>query len=786
MLPTTLLIIVGMGTIAFVSYLTTKRALEEALTSQMRVIAAGISENMNTLVNRTKLDLTAWSRQETIQQMPQTFSSDESILPKANQLLIFLCDTYQFYESVVITNGNGEVVASSTSEHIRHFSIADRSYFQRAMKGEIVVSEVLADKSSGKPVFTIAVPIKNASNVPVGVLVGVIDVTYLTKLYIDPVKIGETGYAYIWDSNGVMLAHPDPKMILTAETSKEDFGQRIMKQGSGEISYQWRGVSKIAVFDKSANTGWIVVLTAGTKEVFAPVGRLGLINLGVTLLVSVAGILVIVLLIRSILAPIMQSMRFANAIAEGDLSATIAAHRADELGNLTQSLHDMKSRIARALQEMTGVLHGIQQGNLAARGVPDQFPGAWRELIVGLNAVTDAFVAPITHTAEQLDRLAKGDLPEIIATEAPGDFNLIRKNLNALIFAMKEITQLAERMAEGNLMAKLDERSDRDRLMQALNEMVRHLREVVGNVKAIAGHVAENSQNLSAGAAEMSEGVAEQAASAEEVSSSMEEMTANIRQNSENALQTEKIAMKVAEDAKKSRESVSQTVTAMRDITKKVSIIEEIARQTHMLSLNATIEAARAQEYGKGFAVVAAEVRSLSARVETAAQEINDVADSSIHVAEKAGDMLDMLVPDVQRTAELVQEIAAASREQNLGSEQINKALQQLDHVTQQNASIAQNFANTAGELAIQAEQLQTIIAFFVAEEGEREEDEESLDEEQPPALAPGRAHSKAALKKPSARKAAEKDRRKHGQRREAVVVEEAEKDEYDDDFERF
>jgi methyl-accepting chemotaxis protein len=211
----------------------------------------------------------------------------------------------------------------------------------------------------------------------------------------------------------------------------------------------------------------------------------------------------------------------------------------------------------------------------------------------------------------------------------------------------------------------------------------------------------------------MSQGATEQAATAEEVSSSMEEMAANIRQNADNAFQMEQIALQSAENARDSGKAVAEAVIAMKAIAKKITIIEEIARQTNMLSLNATIEAAKAQEHGKGFAVVAAEVRGLAERSRQAAEEINELASSSVAVAERARDKLTVLVPNIQRTAELVQEISAASREQYSGVEQINRAIQQLDQIIQQNASNSEEIASTAEELAGQAQQLQQTMVFF-------------------------------------------------------------------------
>jgi len=198
----------------------------------------------------------------------------------------------------------------------------------------------------------------------------------------------------------------------------------------------------------------------------------------------------------------------------------------------------------------------------------------------------------------------------------------------------------------------------------------------------------------------------------------MEQMTSNIMQNADNAQQTEKIAVKSAEDAREGGSAVAETVTAMKEIANKISIIEEIARQTNMLALNAAIEAARAGEHGKGFAVVAAEVRRLAERSQTAAGEINRLSASSVQIAEKAGDMLSRIVPAIQKTADLVQEIHSSSREQATGADQIAKAVIQLDQVIQQNAAASEEMASTCDELRAQGDQLQTVVAFFRTDDG--------------------------------------------------------------------
>ncbi len=253
-----------------------------------------------------------------------------------------------------------------------------------------------------------------------------------------------------------------------------------------------------------------------------------------------------------------------------------------------------------------------------------------------------------------------------------------------------------------------------------LNTMIENIRKTVIGVKSTSGNVIVSSQELQNSSEQISQGTTQQAASAEEASSSVEEMNATIRQNAENAQQTEKIAIKSAADAIESGKAVSETVGAMREIAGKISIIEEIARQTNLLALNAAIEAARAGEHGKGFAVVAAEVRKLAERSQVAASEISHLSATSVEVAEKAGQMLAKLVPDIQQTAALVQEISAASNEQSQGAGQINAAIQELNQVIQQNAGAAEEMASTADKLASQADELERSVAFFKLNGGDQ------------------------------------------------------------------
>jgi methyl-accepting chemotaxis protein len=274
---------------------------------------------------------------------------------------------------------------------------------------------------------------------------------------------------------------------------------------------------------------------------------------------------------------------------------------------------------------------------------------------------------------------------------------------------------IANAVAAGDLTqtAEVQSNDEVGDLVTALNGTVEKLREVVGQVTSAAENMSSGSQELSASAEQLSQGSTEQASSTEEASSSMEEMAANVKQNAENAQTTEKMATQSAQDAEASGVAVGKAVEAMQTIAQKINIVQEIARQTDLLALNAAVEAARAGEHGKGFAVVASEVRKLAERSQAAAAEIGTLSTDTVKVAQEAGSMLAKLVPDIKKTAELVEEITAACREQDVGSTQINQAIQQLDKVTQQNAAASEEVSATSEELAAQAEQLQSTIAFF-------------------------------------------------------------------------
>ncbi|MBY5571544.1 HAMP domain-containing protein [Rhizobium leguminosarum] len=362
--------------------------------------------------------------------------------------------------------------------------------------------------------------------------------------------------------------------------------------------------------------------------------------------------------------------------------------------------------INNGLKKITTVANAVAIGDLNQK-VDVRTNDEIKDLINTVNTMT----ANLRATAALADQIALGDL----STDAKplSDKDTLGIAMQSMISNLRTTAGIADQIANGDLTVSPKPLSDKDALGIALEQMVERLRGVVADAISAAENVSSGSQELSASSEQVSQGATEQAASAEEASASMEEMASNIKQNADNAAQTEKIARQSAKDAEASGEAVSRAVEAMRTIAQKIGIVQEIARQTDLLALNAAVEAARAGEHGKGFAVVASEVRKLAERSQSAAAEISSMSSDTVTAAQEAGEMLGRLVPDIRKTAELVSEISAACREQDIGAAQINEAIQQLDKVTQQNAGASEQMSATSEELASQAEELQTSIAFF-------------------------------------------------------------------------
>ena len=384
------------------------------------------------------------------------------------------------------------------------------------------------------------------------------------------------------------------------------------------------------------------------------------------------------LLIKSIITPIEQALRVANSLADGNLDVSIQIESNDEAGQLLMAMDNMVKKLGALITDIeTLVTAAVEQGDFSHKIALEDRQGYIKrvsELLNRLSHVTDTSLEDVMRIATAL---SKGDLTQRIDEPYPGIFGQTKDGLN--------------------------------RTITALTNIIEEVRNAADNLTNASNQVSNTAQALS-------QATSEQAASVEETSASIEQMSASINQNTENAKITDSMASNSVLEATEGGQSVQQTVTAMQQIAKKVSIIDDIAYQTNLLALNAAIEAARAGEHGKGFAVVAAGVRKLAERSQIAAQEIGELSSDSVSKAERAGNLLERIVPSIRKTSDLVQEINAASGEQASAANQISLAMNQLNQVTQQNAASSEELAATAEEMSSQASELQQTMAFFALE----------------------------------------------------------------------
>ncbi|CAK0759792.1 methyl-accepting chemotaxis protein [Gammaproteobacteria bacterium] len=381
----------------------------------------------------------------------------------------------------------------------------------------------------------------------------------------------------------------------------------------------------------------------------------------------------------SVTRPLDKAVTLIGRIGRGDIPDPVQETWPGEFDGIRESLNTAGVAIHTLIEDVRVLTQAGADGQLAVRANTARHQGDYQRIVAGFNATLDAVVAPVTEVMRVMAAVEKGDLSQQIAAQYLGMLGQLRDSVN------NTITQLAHTIEE---------------------------------VHHTSGELANAAAQVEATAQALSQATSEQAASVEETSAAVEQMSASITQNADNAKVTDTRATQAAAEAREGGSAVIETVSAMKQIANKIVIIDDIAYQTNLLALNAAIEAARAGEHGKGFAVVAAEVRKLAERSQVAAQEIGELATSSVQLAEKAGNLLGAIVPAITTTSDLVQEIAAASKEQSSGVGQINTAMNQLSQLTQTNASSSEELAATAEELGAQVTQLQDLVAFFqVAEQ---------------------------------------------------------------------
>jgi len=442
-------------------------------------------------------------------------------------------------------------------------------------------------------------------------------------------------------------------------------------------------------------------------------------------------------LLEAVINPLNMAANYVEKLSQGDVPAEITEEYQGDFNIIKNNLNAC-GRAIHALISDAGLLSdAAEKGLLSTRADASKHQGDFRKIVEGVNNTLDNVIGPLNVAAECVNRISKGDIPELITAQYHGDFNLIKDNLNTCISAINRLVHdanmLSEAAADGRVSTRADatqHQGDFRKVVEGVNATLETIVEPIAAVKEAVETITTAANEISSGNSDLSQRTEQQASNLEQTASSMEELASTVKQNAENAKQANQLALAASEVAVKGGDVVGEVVTTMsaindsaRKIEDIISVIDGIAFQTNILALNAAVEAARAGEQGRGFAVVAGEVRNLAQRSASAAKEIKELIVDSVNktaegtvLVENAGQTMHEVVSSVKRVADIIGEISAASQEQTEGIDLVNNAVTSMDEVTQQNAALVEEAAAAAESLVDQANQLSEVVSVFKLE----------------------------------------------------------------------
>ncbi len=615
LLPTIVLIIIGMSISTMVSYSYSKKAIEDMAASQMNQLADSSASQISSWIRLLKLNMSSWSREMSFRTAVLDTYLGESSRETASERLTMIKKDYEMFDLVNLFNTAGKAIASSDTSKIGKLDISDRIFFQEALKGRIVVSDVVISKTTGTPIFTISVPVKQSDEKVGGVLAVSIQISYFSKIFTSPIRIGKSGYAYLYNAEGLVIAHPNEETILKLNVKDSGFGREMTEKDHGFISYTRQGRNESAVFKKIEETDWSMAILAYPEELLAPARKIGYLISTLSLCIIILMGVMIFLIVRSVTRPIHDVVRFAQIMSEGDLCAAVAVRNKDELGDMAVNLNHAAESLRNIMKKLSEMTSGL---------------------------------------AESSD-----DLAEISA----------RMTLSAKETDLRSETAAA---ASGQILIRVEnlaaaaERSNRS--VADIAAMAEEMSSTFGSMVAFTRKTSENVTVMARSSSEISTEI-------HRVASATEEMSASLNEVAKHTSRADRVSRNASDRAQEINSKMTALVLASKQIGKVVDVIRDIADQTNMLALNATIEAAGAGDAGKGFAVVATEIKELAKQsagaTEEIAEQIERIQTSTGEVVE-AVDEINKIIKEI---AGINESIAASAEEQTATSNEISRSV---------------------------------------------------------------------------------------------------------------